>query len=248
VEIPYVAEYYEPIVDHPALYILTDSMWKAEGFSWGPSSTNSSCNKNSDWSSVYEDLTENKDEKKYILAYTHPIIAILLNRIRNDEDHQILWECSGKVRYITVDKIAHCEKLKTERFRPVTPKISIFTRMKFGFACVTKIYNESVFYNWVLDWIGGKDRSIKKIKEIENYFSQLIVKEQGKKETDYAEVTKLFCVYWMCLAAQEAHAGSEKLAEKFTALAALEAVRFAHDNKVKDFDLVKIAECIMSAR
>jgi hypothetical protein len=99
---------------------------------------------------------ELSNDKTYFRACTHPIIAALLRRVYFDSNKPVLWECVGNIKHLTAEKFAYCTELTT-KYTTTFPMISDYTRMKFGFGCVSKVYKDKVFQEWILDWVGGND-------------------------------------------------------------------------------------------
>ena len=237
------------------LYLLTNANWEANGTHWTtgvtkniPGNESVFNAKGDSWLSLDEFLAawQNKDKQqpiireKWLHAFTHPIIAMLLNRVYVDADDPKVWRCRGKIAHLAIDKLAYCNELTTEQLM-VKPNIGLYTRMKFGFACVDKVYKNTAFHNWMLDWFGGR-RGHETARDMAAD-CELEVADFGKA----AIAAQWMC--WACVAFGDESMidQSKQLIEYFTARAAVEANLAAYEKKI-DFDLVTIAEITMSVR
>lgn len=247
--------YYE--CDRPPglLYKLTDrNLESTQRLQWGKEQTRFIENRASKWMSLNEAETWIKKPKPYgrwLFAYTHPVIACLLYRSQHGPeglDDPILWEATGNTKYLTVDKVALCSEMTTHRPLDM-PTISPFTRMKFGFGCVAKVYKNELYQEWILDWVGDKDRSSEKSRRMASYCAMEFEGEQKKNGEFTAKSQAAWAAQWMCWAAGAYdHNVKNNLIEFWISQAAVEAAKAAHRMNNKDFDLVTIAEITMSAR
>ncbi len=95
----------------------------------------------------------------WIHAYTHPLLALLLNRAHADFDSNtmLLWECRAIVGIRRADKIG-CMSLTTIK-QISLPIITISQRQAFAILIAKQIYKEKSFQKWADAWLSGKDRS-----------------------------------------------------------------------------------------
>jgi hypothetical protein len=199
-----------------------------------------------------EDIYKNRQKSELLVAHTHPVIALLMNRVTYNVDDPILWECSGEVDKITQDRVARCRRLTTKE-EGLLPIISPLTRVRFGFGCVTKVYKNDQFNDWILDWFGDKDQLFKRGREITDNCIKDVQKATKEKGENSPEAMAGRAAHWMCQAAS-AHQdwmyreGTVKAIEVWTAKAANESIRAAEAMNLSEFDVVKIAEVSMAAR
>lgn len=236
----------------PNLYVITDSVWKTEnGLRWGYGvhhTAGLTSTPGRVWLSLTEFLDYNKDQ--YLFAYTHPVLAMLFYRVDTTIHDPILWQAAGKVRHITIDGIAHCSELSTTRDINC-PSIGLETRMRFGFACVHKVYNNTIFEDYILDWYSGKDRSRATAERLVETFGALARYEEAREGAQEAERKRVWAAHWMCLAAtnyrEDISIKDRNLMEYWTGMAAMEAARVAYLSE-SFLDLVGIAEMVMAAK
>jgi len=237
------------------LYQITDQEWSTpDGHRWGPGTL---CNARPESTSTgwirVNQLSEhlNKPKKlKLIPGYRHSILASLLFRAHISIDSPVLWESRGEVVEESVDGRVYCEWMRPKETVRL-PKISDYTRMKFGFGAVSKVYKDPKFQDYILDWIGGDARESGRAKT----FIESTRKDIRKDENGYfadGESVAAFAANWMCYAAQtfsdiNAINTGGRLVETWTANAAVEANRAAFMMK-KNFSLENIAELVMTAR
>lgn len=252
-------QYY--ISDSPIVtFKFTNNQWKSDGgLTWSYGKTNTI----KDFPSVLGSMPRkwmSKDEffsqkshkigwaSNSILSYTNPIIACLLARVHDpsiiDSSDLLLWECTGKVDKVTIDKVALCSELKTERPREIYP-ISVKTRLQFGFGCVDKVYKDNEYQQWVNDWFSGRDRTPDRARSMTEKCYEAVRREERKSGTMSLTARAAHAAQWMSQAVL--NQASEKLTELWVAQAVVEANRAAYEDG-KPFDILEIAESVMSAR
>lgn len=248
------AKYPEEIV----LYKITDHEWRSpDNHRWGPGTR---CDARQEvestgkkWIGLHELSTHfNKPRKvKLIQAYTHPVLAALLYRGHMSVESPILWDGNGEVAAESDDNRVYCNWIRVRDIVPM-PVISDETRMKFGFGAVYKVYQDERFRDYILDWVGGKDRDGKLARELAEYTNKQVQNTQKDKAGKLAngEAIAAFAAHWMCFAAiafGDPAKRDDRLTAVWTANAALEANRAAKMMK-KPIDLVEVAELTMMAR
>lgn len=237
------------------LYFLTDAKWKSkDGGDWSFGRTRNiyKPTKGSSWLSK-DEFQSIYEKQNWFRAFTHPVIAILLNRIYIDIDDPSVWECNGRINHLMISKLAFCSEITTKKLLR-KPKISLHTRILFGFGCVAKVYKDVVFMDWLLDWVGCKNRSYRKAGDMAAYCAKQVAWDQKNHHGQLSTTGRAaWAAYWMCWACV-AFADpsmidrSTRLVELWTAQAAVEANLVAHETKLTDFDLITIAEVTMTAK
>jgi len=95
----------------------------------------------------------------WIHAYTHPLLAVLLNPIHASFVNPHLWECEGsgaiKTDHGLKIGMQHCRTIK----RIDLPVVSFKQRIRFGILCALTVYHEPSFVTWANAWLSGSDRS-----------------------------------------------------------------------------------------
>lgn len=95
----------------------------------------------------------------WIHAYTHPLLAVLLNPMRGvfDPGTMRLWECEGEVGKTDYGLKVGCIRLTTLREIPV-PNVTPEQRVRFAILCARGIYHEPGWNAWAEGWLAGTDR------------------------------------------------------------------------------------------
>jgi hypothetical protein len=93
-----------------------------------------------------------------IHAYTHPLIAVLMNPIHANLSNPLLWECEGEVVAKEGQLKCGCKKLTTVR-RVDLPTITIDQRVRIAIYCALKRYSAPSFVKWANAWLDRSDRS-----------------------------------------------------------------------------------------
>lgn len=95
---------------------------------------------------------------RYIHAYEHPLLAVLMNPIHANFDRPRLWEAEGEVVTRDGQLKCGCVELTTIREIPV-PVMTTDQRVEFAIRCALAVYNETSFVAWANKWLDGADRS-----------------------------------------------------------------------------------------
>jgi hypothetical protein len=244
------------------LYKLTDSNWDADSLRWGKNITHTSTRRTgkSPWIPLGMDgfisiqqaqkLSEKNavESKVRLHAYVHPIIGLFLNRVHCDINKPVIWECMGEVESGTIDKVAICSKLTTVTTFQPPPKIGIFTRMRFGFGCASKVYNKPEFAGWTLDWFSGRDRKKDSAANIAKMCENEVLACNAELHNLPPQGYAARSAWWMCWASTAFVEQSEKQVELFTARAAVDANLAATELGIPNFDLITLAETTMLPR
>ena len=95
----------------------------------------------------------------WIHAYTHPLLAVLLNPMHANFESPILWECKGKIeKREHYDLKVGCRSLTTIR-KIALPKVTTIQRQAFAILVVKEVYKDKDWNLWADNWLSGKDRS-----------------------------------------------------------------------------------------
>lgn len=187
--------------------------------------------------------------KYWIHAYSHPVIAVLLNSVHADIERPNLWRCTGNPKVMSLDKKVGCTWLQTNE-RIALPRMNLPTRIKFGITCAAKVYHEQGFQSWAKNWLSDKERCVAVDRVVVNSVAKL--QRDISRRGHSLELMKLQAAYSAATAAaalgsiKESYPGIKQI-QRETATAAVYANRVANDNKI-DFDLITIAEEIFAAR
>src|SRR5260370_25546931 len=130
------------------LYKLTDEngcTWG--GMQWSVNVTNSATG----------DTKQNLCSDGWIHAYTHPLLAVLLNPIGANFDNPRLWEAQGKVGKRAIDKVG-CRTLTTVKELPL-PYVTLTQRVAFGILATMQVYKAKAFVTWAKRWLSNEDRT-----------------------------------------------------------------------------------------
>jgi len=94
----------------------------------------------------------------WLHAYTHPLLAVLLNPIYGNFRQARMWEAEGIVGKEDRGLEVGCTRLKTIREVPM-PEVTTEQHVRFAIACTLQVYDESSFVDWAKNWLSGKDRA-----------------------------------------------------------------------------------------
>jgi hypothetical protein len=94
----------------------------------------------------------------FIHAYTHPLLAVLLNPIHADIPDPVLWECEGEVSLTDHGCKVGCRRLTTVRRIPLPP-VSLEQRVRFAILCGKAVCSDPQWLRWADGWLDGRDRT-----------------------------------------------------------------------------------------
>jgi len=94
----------------------------------------------------------------WIYAYTHPLLAVLLNPAHANFKHPRLWEAEGIVGIEDKGLKVGCKSLTTTKEIDL-PKITAKQTVKFAIFCALEACVDPRFVSWAKDWLDGKNRS-----------------------------------------------------------------------------------------
>ena len=75
----------------------------------------------------------------WLHAYTHPLLAALLNPIHANFQEPVLWEAEGEIWLYDHGLKVGCRKLTTLRQIPL-PAVTLEQRVEFGIRCALSVY------------------------------------------------------------------------------------------------------------
>lgn len=93
-----------------------------------------------------------------IHAYTHPLLAVLLNPIHANYENPRLWRCEGE---IVADDHGLKVGVKTlTTIEEITlPVVTTEQRVKFAILCAKQVCKDPKWNEWADKWLSGEDRS-----------------------------------------------------------------------------------------
>ena len=94
----------------------------------------------------------------WLHAYTHPLLAVLLNPIHANFKNPILWEAKGIVGKSDYGLKIGCKKLTTLRQIEI-PTLTAEQRIKFAILCAKSVCEDKVWNAWADKWLDGDGRS-----------------------------------------------------------------------------------------
>lgn len=94
----------------------------------------------------------------WIHAYTHPLLAVMLNPVHAGIANPRLWEAEGEVALGDHGLKVGCLSLTTLREIPL-PEVTTEQRVRFAILCVREVYDRPEWLKWAEGWLSGEDRS-----------------------------------------------------------------------------------------
>lgn len=94
----------------------------------------------------------------YIHAYTHPLLAVVMNPIHAAIGNPVLWECEGTVAASDHGLKVGCPELTTTRIIPL-PVIRQEQLIAAGILHANAVRKDDRFQRWASAWMDGTDRS-----------------------------------------------------------------------------------------
>ena len=94
----------------------------------------------------------------YIHAYTHPLLAVLLNPIGGNYEDPLIWESEGIVERDDHGLKVGCTSFTTLCQIPL-PAISVEQRVRFAILCAKRVCNDPAWNTWADRWLDGTDRT-----------------------------------------------------------------------------------------
>jgi len=165
----------------------------------------------------------------YIHAYTHPLLAVLLNPIHAKFSDPILWESDGVVEKEDKGLKVGCTRLTTMKKIEI-PNITTTQNIAFAILCAKAVCSSFEWNKWADDWLDGIDRT-EFAADVAAKATWAVVQSLPRIGGPQAEAAK-----WAAIAAKWAAQDRLSIMEHWTAATAVEAL-FA-----KVVDLGKLAE------
>jgi hypothetical protein len=94
----------------------------------------------------------------WIHAYTHPLLAVLMNPAHADIENPILWEGKGEGEAKFEPLKCGFRKFTTLKKIPL-PEITYVQKVAFGILCAKEVYKDSSWNQWADKWLSGEDRT-----------------------------------------------------------------------------------------
>ena len=94
----------------------------------------------------------------WIHAYTHPLLAVLLNPIHAGFGNPILWLGDGDVGKMDYGLKVGCTRFTTIKVVSL-PQIFVEQKVCFGILCALVVCFDPAFVDWANKWLTGEDRS-----------------------------------------------------------------------------------------
>lgn len=113
------------------------------------------------WSPGFTLEASGKDElcsSSFVHAYTHPLLAVLLNPIHARIENPLLWEAEGDIALTDDGLKVGCTRLTTIKQIDL-PVISTEQRVRFAVLCAKAVYEGPGWKKWADNWLSGADRT-----------------------------------------------------------------------------------------
>ena len=104
----------------------------------------------------------------YIHAYTHPLLAILLNPIHGVYVNPRMWEAEGEIAKSEFCLKVGCVTLTTVKEIPA-PIFTPLQRVHFSVLCGKLVSENKKILRWADNWLNNHDRSLRSAKEMHMY-------------------------------------------------------------------------------
>ena len=104
------------------------------------------------------DIEQDLCSNAWIHAYTHPLLAILMNPAHAMIKNPILWEGNGEGEAKFEPLKCGFRKFTTLRQIPL-PEVTNVQKVAFGILCAKEINTDSSWNQWADKWFSGEDRT-----------------------------------------------------------------------------------------
>jgi len=104
------------------------------------------------------DIKQDLCSDAWIHAYTHPLLAVLMNPAHADIENPILWEGKGEGEAKFESLKCGFRKFTTLKKIPL-PEITYVQKVAFGILCAKEVYKDSSWNQWADKWLSGEDRT-----------------------------------------------------------------------------------------
>jgi hypothetical protein len=104
------------------------------------------------------DIKQDLCSDAWIHAYTHPLLAVLMNPAHADIENPILWEGKGEGEAKFESLKCGFRKFTTLKKIPL-PEVNVVQKAAFGILCAKEINTDSSWNQWADKWLSGEDRT-----------------------------------------------------------------------------------------
>ena len=104
------------------------------------------------------DIKQGLCSDAWIHAYTHPLLAVLMNPAHAMIKNPILWEGKGEGEAKFEPLKCGFRKFTTLRQIPL-PEVTDVQKIAFGILCAKEVYKDSSWNQWADKWLSGEDRT-----------------------------------------------------------------------------------------
>jgi hypothetical protein len=104
------------------------------------------------------DIKQDLCSNAWIHAYTHPLLAVLMNPVHADIENPILWEGKGEGEAKFEPLKCGFRKFTTLKKIPL-PEVTDVQKVAFGILCAKEVYKDSSWNQWADKWLSGEDRT-----------------------------------------------------------------------------------------
>jgi hypothetical protein len=172
----------------------------------------------------------------FIHAYTHPLLAVLLNPVHADIPDPVLWECEGEGVISDRGLKVGCRRLTTVRRIPL-PSVSTEQRVRFAILCGKAVCSDPQWLWWADGWLDGRDRTGAAARAAKAKVKAREAEAAAAREAEAREAEA-----WAAAAAAEAAEAAEaREAEAWAEAAAAAEAWAAAAAAAADLDLITLA-------
>jgi len=104
------------------------------------------------------DIKQDLCSDAWIHAYTHPLLAVLMNPVHANIENPIHWEGKGEGEAKFEPLKCGFRKFTTLRQIPL-PEVTNVQKVAFGILCAKEVYKDSSWNQWADKWLSGEDRT-----------------------------------------------------------------------------------------
>ena len=104
------------------------------------------------------DIKQGLCSDAWIHAYTHPLLAVLMNPAHAMIKNPIHWEGKGEGEAKFEPLKCGFRKFTTLRQIPL-PEVTDVQKIAFGILCAKEVYKDSSWNQWADKWLSGEDRT-----------------------------------------------------------------------------------------
>ena len=191
----------------------------------------------------------------WLHAYTHPLLAVMLNPIHGNFINPKLWECEGEIGLNDRGLKVGCKKLTTTKEIPL-PNITLEQKVRFAILCGKQTCRNKKWNEWADKWLNGKDRREKAAANAAFYAADAVnaafyAAAAAANAAFYAAANATYAAFYAAAnaaaaatyaAAANAAANAAVNAAANAAAAATYAAARATDGIKSDIDLIELAE------